>query len=153
MDEEQPLPVPEENSAMTRVLVVDDDDAIRTLVSRVFIRHGFYVETATDGAEAIVALDASSFDLMLLDLMMPHVDGIGVIEHLARSGRASPAVIVMTAAVPDILRRMDHQQIAAVIAKPFELPQLLRAAEEALQRRGRAASPAPTESAADPRAK
>ncbi|MCU1349183.1 MAG: transcriptional regulator [Acidobacteria bacterium] len=134
MDDE-PQSAIEERSATTRVLVVDDDDAIRTLVARVFVRRGFDVETAKDGADAIEALDARAFDLLLLDLMMPRVDGIGVIEHLAGRPDPAPRVIVMTAAVPDILKRMDHGQIAAVIAKPFELPELLRTAEEVLAAR------------------
>jgi CheY-like chemotaxis protein len=118
---------------MTRVLVVDDDDSIRTLVARVFLRRGFEVETANDGAEAIAALDSAHYDLLLLDLMMPRIDGIGVIEHLAqRNGGERPSVVVMTAAVPDILRRMDRSQIAAVITKPFELNELVEAGEQAL---------------------
>jgi CheY-like chemotaxis protein len=117
---------------MTRALVVDDDDSIRALVARVFLRHGFEVETATDGVEAIAALDAGHYDLLLLDLMMPRIDGIGVIAHLSRRNRPGPCVVVMTAAVPDILKRMDRTQVAAVITKPFELADLLRAAETAL---------------------
>jgi CheY-like chemotaxis protein len=129
---------------MTRVLVVDDDDAIRALVARVFLRHGFEVETASDGVEAIAALDGGSYDLLLLDLMMPRIDGIGVIEHLTQRQQPAPCVVVMTAAVPDILKRMDRAQIAAVITKPFELADLLNAAETALASRGgQAPSPAP----------
>jgi len=120
---------------VTRVLVVDDDDSIRTLVARVFQRRGYEVETANDGVEAIAALDASHFDLLLLDLMMPRIDGIGVIEHLARRDGEGPCVVVMTAAVPDILRRMDRTQIAAVITKPFELTELVEAGEAALSQK------------------
>lgn len=119
---------------MTRVLVVDDDASIRALVARVFLRHGFEVETASDGVEAIDALDASHYDLLLLDLMMPRIDGIGVIEHLSKRPGDRPRVVVMTAAVPDILRRMDRTQISSVITKPFELSDLLAAGEQALQK-------------------
>jgi two-component system response regulator MprA len=119
---------------MTRVLVVDDDAAIRTLVARVFLRQGYEVDTATDGVEAIEAVDRSRYDLMLLDLMMPRIDGIGVITHLGARNEPIPCIVVMTAAVPDILKRMDRRLIAAVITKPFELAELLRTADDALHR-------------------
>lgn len=133
---------------MTRVLVVDDDDAIRALVARVFQRRGFDVETATDGVEAIAALDAGDYDLMLLDLMMPRVDGIGVIDHLTKrdGDRPLPATVVMTAATPDILKRLDRSAVTSVITKPFELADLLAAGEAALSKHGggQAAPPAPS---------
>ncbi|HWS72302.1 MAG TPA: response regulator [Thermoanaerobaculia bacterium] len=127
MNEEQ-----ETGANAPRVLVVDDDDSIRALVARIFLRRGFAVETASDGVEAIAALDAAHYDLLLLDLMMPRVDGIGVIEHLSKRHGERPRVVMMTAAVPDILRRMDRSQVASVITKPFELSDLLAAGEQAL---------------------
>ncbi len=66
-----------------RVLVADDDPAIRTLVARIFVRRGYDVACASDGADAIQKLDHDPFDLLVLDLMMPRVDGVGVINHLA----------------------------------------------------------------------
>lgn len=133
---------------MTRVLVVDDDDAIRALVARVFQRRGFDVETATDGVEAVAALDAADYDLMLLDLMMPRVDGIGVIEHLTKrnDGRPLPAIVVMTAATPDILKRLDRTAVTSVITKPFELTDLLASGEAALAGNGGGQAPPPAPS-------
>jgi CheY-like chemotaxis protein len=115
-----------------RILVVDDDDAIRMLVTRLFQRRGYDVRSASDGADAIELLDAESFDLMILDLMMPRVDGIGVLDHLRASSRSSPRIIVMTAAVPNILARVPPEQIFKLITKPFDLDQLLQHADEAL---------------------
>jgi CheY-like chemotaxis protein len=116
-----------------RVLVADDDPAIRTLVARVFARRRFDVASVSDGAEAIRCLDSRTFDLVVLDLMMPRVDGIGVIDHLQKRGQAAPAILVMTAAVPDILRRLPENRVARVITKPFDLDQLIRLAEEAIR--------------------
>jgi CheY-like chemotaxis protein len=115
------------------VLVADDDPAIRMLVARVLVRQGYEVATATDGADAIVQLDQSRFDLLVLDLMMPRVDGIGVIAHLQSRGALTPPILVMTAAAPDILRRLPHDRIAKVITKPFDLEELMRDASEAIQ--------------------
>ena len=116
-----------------RVLVADDDPAIRALVSRVFVRRGYEVSSAFDGADAIERLDEGSFDLLVLDLMMPRVDGVGVINHLATRDAPKPAIVVMTAAVPDILRRLPRDQVVRVISKPFDLDQLTRYADEAIQ--------------------
>lgn len=117
-----------------RVLVADDDPAIRTLVSRVLAREGFEVVSASDGAEAMRCLDRETFDLVVLDLMMPRVDGIGVIKHLETRGGDKPPIVVMTAAVPDILRRLQVDRIARVIMKPFDLDQLIQFAGEAIGR-------------------
>jgi CheY-like chemotaxis protein len=121
------------SSARPRVLVADDDPAIRTLVSRVFVRRGYDVSSASDGADAIQKLDQEVFDLLVLDLMMPRVDGVGVINHLAARDAPRPAILVMTAAVPDILRRLPRDQVAKVISKPFDLDQLTQYADEAIR--------------------
>jgi CheY-like chemotaxis protein len=116
-----------------RVLVADDDPAIRALLARVFIRRGYEVLSASDGADAIQKLDQSSFDLLVLDLMMPRVDGVGVINHLAAREAPAPPILVMTAAVPDILRRLPREHVAKVISKPFDLDQLTQYADEAIR--------------------
>ena len=115
-----------------RILVVDDDEAIRMLVIRLFQRRGYDVRGASDGQEAIDILEHEEFDLMILDLMMPRVDGIGVIEHVAASSRPSPRIIVMTAAAPNIVTRVPEEKIWKVITKPFDLDVLLQHADEAL---------------------
>jgi CheY-like chemotaxis protein len=117
-----------------RVLVADDDPAIRTLVARIFGRRGYDVACASDGADAIQKLDHDEpFDLLVLDLMMPRVDGVGVINHLAKREGPRPAILVMTAAVPDILRRLPREHVAKVISKPFDLDQLTQYADEAIR--------------------
>ncbi len=116
-----------------RVLVADDDPAIRTLIARIFVRRGYDVACASDGADAILKLDHGPFDLLVLDLMMPRVDGVGVINHLAKREGPRPAILVMTAAVPDILRRLPREHVAKVISKPFDLDQLTQYADEAIR--------------------
>ncbi len=113
------------------VLIVDDDEAIRTLVVRLFARRGDAVQSAADGAAAIVCLEAHPFDLLVLDLMMPRTDGFGVLAYLAARGADRPRVIVMTAAVPVLVERVPTDLVAGVIAKPFNLADLLDLAEDA----------------------
>ena len=83
-----------------KVLVVDDDDAIRAMVERVLKREHFEVESARDGFEAIEKLTQNDYGAILLDLMMPRVDGHGVIRYLEKErDTPRPWIILMTANV------------------------------------------------------
>lgn len=115
-----------------KVLVADDDEAIRTLVTRLFARRGDTVQGATDGAAAITCLDAEKFDLLILDLMMPRTDGMGVLAHLRARSAPSPRIIVMTAAVPSLTASVPREQIVALVTKPFDIASLVRIADEAV---------------------
>lgn len=125
-----------DEGAGLRVLVADDDPAIRMLVARVLVRQGYDVSTAFDGADAIAQLEQNRYDLLVLDLMMPRVDGIGVIAHLQSRGEDKPPILVMTAAAPDILRRLPKERIAKIITKPFDLDELMRDANAAIHGTG-----------------
>lgn len=117
-----------------KVLVADDDETIRALVARLFTRRGDDVKTAFDGVAAVELLDAEPFDLLVLDLMMPRLDGLGVLEHLRNraDGASAPAVIVMSAAVPTLAAAVPQDQISAFLTKPFDLAALLKLAEDAV---------------------
>jgi CheY-like chemotaxis protein len=114
-----------------KVLVVDDDIAIRTLVTRVFTRRGDTVQSAVDGEAAIDCLKHHAFDLVVLDLMMPRTDGFGVLTYLSTLGGTRPKIIVMTAAVPGLVDKVPSEMVAGVLGKPFELNALLALAEKA----------------------
>lgn len=114
---------------MGKVLVVDDDQSIRDLLADVLREEGHQVVTARDGLEALQVLEHEGSFLVLLDLMMPRLDGVGVIQEMeSRPGmRDSNRVIVMSAAdrlfaLSSVLRRGF---IAEQIAKPFDLGLLL----------------------------
>jgi CheY-like chemotaxis protein len=111
-----------------RVLVVDDDNAIRTLLTTVLTRNGYSVESVHNGEEAIETIVGSEFDAIILDLMMPKVDGFEVIEQLERmegSERLKRCVIVLTAVSEKDLRKLDDSLVFRVIRKPFDLAELV----------------------------
>jgi len=121
---------------VVRILVVDDEPAIRALVARIAQRAGFDVDVARDGAEAIAKLDDGRFEVMILDLMMPNVDGYGVIEHVRTSGGQHPAIILISAADSAAFRRVDGSIVHSIIRKPFDidvLADLITAAAESRQ--------------------
>jgi CheY-like chemotaxis protein len=109
-----------------KVLVVDDDDAIRTMVERVLRRNHYDVESARDGCEAIEKLTRNDYSTILLDLMMPRIDGHGVLRFLENEhGEPAPPVIVMTANIPDVPDTAEAKSVFRVLPKPFDISQLL----------------------------
>ena len=112
-----------------RVLVVDDDDAIRAMVERVLKREQYEVESARDGFEAIEKLSEKDFTTVLLDLMMPRVDGHGVLRFLEERPQA-PAVIVMTANLQGAHETAAARPVFRVLSKPFDIRQLLAHVQE-----------------------
>jgi CheY-like chemotaxis protein len=131
-----------------RVLVVDDDEAIRTLTSHLFSRDGYEVETSVDGADAIAKLQETAFDLIILDLMMPRTDGVAVVDWISENA-PPPRIIVVTAAVPGIVDKLRTDLVWKVMAKPFNLQTLLQEAKDALRSESATApeNPQPSESA------
>ena len=113
-----------EQPAKKKVLVVDDDDAIRVMVERVLKREQFEVESARDGFEAIEKLTRNDYATILLDLMMPRVDGHGVLRYLEERP-APPSVIVMTANVNGAHETRDARPVFRILSKPFDILQLV----------------------------
>lgn len=121
----------ENNEKQVRVLVVDDEPSIRLLVSRALERNGFATDAASDGVEALQKLENGQFDLLILDLMMPRLNGLDVIEQLTESAGRPPKILVMTAASPSILRDLPVDRVQKIITKPFEIQTLIRSAIDA----------------------
>ena len=118
-----------------RVLVVDDDKAIRSLVATVLSKRGYSIEIARNGEEALAAIADCKFEVIILDLMMPKVDGFEVIEHLARTTpeTLTKCVIVLTAVASRELRKLDSSRVFRVIRKPFDLEELVSAVTECVE--------------------
>jgi DNA-binding response OmpR family regulator len=124
----------------SRVLVVDDEPAIRALVAKIVERAGHPVDTARDGAEAIEKLEQTEYAVIVLDLMMPNIDGYGLIEHLKVREGSKPAVIVVSAGDSGALRKLDGAMVHSILRKPFDIDVLgdlitaaVRSAEEQTQ--------------------
>jgi CheY-like chemotaxis protein len=105
----------------SRVLVVDDEPAIRALIAKIVQRAGFVVDTARDGAEAIEKLGGGDYSVLVIDLMMPNIDGYDVIDHIRTSSMPHPAIIVITAGDTASIRRLDPGMVHSVLRKPFDI--------------------------------
>lgn len=104
-----------------RVLVVDDEPAIRGLVQKIVERAGLDVDVAVDGADAIRKLSAGDYAVLVLDLMMPSVDGYSVIDAVRDLHGRRPAIIVITAADSSAIRQLDGTLVHSVLRKPFDI--------------------------------
>jgi DNA-binding response OmpR family regulator len=108
------------------VLVVDDDQALRGLFTALLTRKGFAVDTATDGRVAYDQLQLHTYSVILLDLMMPDVNGFELLEKLRRdSPTLLDRVIVMTGASQRSIDALDTAGIWGLIRKPFDIDQLV----------------------------
>ena len=110
------------------VLVVEDDPAIRRLVNMVLERAGYHVETAADGVEAVLKLGLADFCVIVLDLMMPNLDGFSFIETLAKNDPTRLRQIIITsAASPAVIKqRLGESEPFSVLSKPFNIEDLTR---------------------------
>lgn len=113
---------------MAEILVVDDDETNRELLRRRLARQGFEVTTAMDGRDALARLNAKPFDLVLLDILMPQMDGHQALQQM----KASPALrhipVIMISALDDLqsLVRCIEDGADDYLTKPFD-PVLLKA--------------------------
>ncbi len=109
------------------VLIVEDDAAIRRLVRLVLQRIGYNVDVAADGVEAVLRMGLVEFDVIILDLMMPNLDGFAFINTLeANDPERLRRIIVTSAASPAVIRERLEGQPFDLVAKPFDIHELTR---------------------------
>ena len=118
----------------TRVLYVDDEDALRELVKSQLEEEGYKVETADDGDTGIAMLGKQPFDVVLLDMRMPRVNGIEVLKHI-RAKKIPSRVIVLTA-VDDLSVAIEAVKNGAndYMTKPYDLAGLISSIQRVLSK-------------------
>jgi two-component system, OmpR family, response regulator MprA len=123
-----------------RILVVDDDPPLRRMLERTLVAEGYEVTSAADGGAALVSVERSPPDVIVLDVAMPALDGLAVCRRLRGKGLPTP-ILMLTArdAVPDRVAGLEAGADDYLI-KPFAVEELV-ARLRALLRRGADASP------------
>jgi DNA-binding response OmpR family regulator len=115
--------------AVRNVLVIDDDRALRGLFTTLLTKKGFTVDTAGDGRVAFDQMTKHSYSVILLDLMMPDVNGFELLERMERdSPLLLKRVIVMTGAAQRQVARVNASTVWDVIRKPFDIDHLVSSA-------------------------
>ena len=120
------------------LLIVDDDERIRSLLARFLVRNGFLVSTARDAAHARRLLAGPEFDLIVLDVMMPGEDGVSLTRHLRATGATPVMLLTAKGETPD---RITGLEAGAddYLSKPFEPRELLLRINAILRRMPEAA--------------
>ena len=112
-------------------MVVEDDDAIRTLLVTALHREHLEVDAASDGLEALRFATAAEYAVILLDLMLPRLNGADFLEALYQARPAVRSVVLVLTAFDDAgVARMLPQPVHAIIRKPFDVPQLVSIVSE-----------------------
>lgn len=130
------MPVQKLDGSGKRILVIDDDLAIRVLLQAVLRRMKFDVELAEDGAAGLEKLDGGNqYDLILLDLMMPRLNGYEFIERVSdpQSGER-PHIVVFTAAGKRGVDKIPPSAVCNSILKPFDLDTFIEIITDCLNR-------------------
>lgn len=109
-----------------RALVVEDDPAIRRLVEKLLTRSKIEIDTASDGRTAIDKLRAQPYSVLVLDLMVPELNGFEIIEFIRNEQLGIP-VAVVSAVSQQALTKLDLDIVKLVISKPFDVDEFTKA--------------------------
>jgi DNA-binding response OmpR family regulator len=121
---------------VARVLAVDDDPMILELLRAVLTPRGYEVVTAQNGGDAVMLLEASAIDVVLLDVGMPGVDGMSALRRI-RAAHPTLPVIMLTGNVDPAVGRATLQRGAFdYVTKPVDFDHLVRVLEAAVVQRG-----------------
>ena len=115
-----------------RILVVDDEASIRDLLSKTLALADYDVDVAPDGREAIERLRMLAYDLLITDLKMPGMDGLGVIREARRLKADLPVIIITGFSTEASAIEAANLGVAGYLTKPFRVPRVLAVAAKAL---------------------
>jgi two-component system phosphate regulon response regulator OmpR len=120
----------------TRALLIDDDQRLTALVSEYLQQHDFEVQVAGDGEHGLTALERSQFDVILLDLMLPGIDGLEVCRRIRGRAETAHLPVVMLTAKGDDVDKIVGLELGAddYLAKPFNPRELLARVRAVLRR-------------------
>lgn len=114
---------------MIRILLAEDDDAMRGYLARALERSGYDVTTASTGLEALEYVESGTFDLLLTDIVMPEMDGIELAQKAQKLDPA-PKIMFITGFAAVALQAADAMPEARLLSKPFHLKDLVNQVDE-----------------------
>lgn len=140
-------------TARVALLIVDDETPIRELLAKVAARAGFDVDTARDGVEALEMIGRKTYDIAIVDLMMPRLSGYELVQKISTL-QPRPTVLVATALTNGDTASLDDSMVRRVIRKPFDIKSvaeaLIETAKQIAEERQAVAAPASEPEATQP---
>jgi excisionase family DNA binding protein len=124
--------VPTAETERPRILVVDDEASIRDLLSKTLALADYDVDVAPDGRSAVERLRMLAYDLLITDLKMPGMDGLGVIREARRLKADLPVIIITGFSTEASAIEAANLGVAGYLTKPFRVPRVLAVAAKAL---------------------
>jgi len=121
---------------MARILIAEDDMAVQNFVARALTHRGHEVGAVGDGVQALEALQKKSYDLLITDIVMPGLDGIGLALKVARDYPQLPVLLMSGYSAERQRAHNLDELICKVVPKPFTLKQICDAADQALTEEG-----------------
>lgn len=121
-----------------RVLVIDDDANVRRMLGTALRNRSLHVDEAPDGLQALSLLAENRYAVVLLDLLMPHVDGFEVLDALGE-GANPPIVLVVSGADRRVIDQVDSNRIHGIVRKPFDPVEIADIVSACTEIRGRSA--------------
>ena len=120
------------NNARRRILIVEDEDDLRTLLGDVLDRAGYAIATASDGIEALAVLKQQEFDAAILDIQMPNMDGIELLKHITEHHPATRSIVLTGYA--DLRHASEAKKFGAAdfIGKPYTFEEIVGSLERSL---------------------
>jgi two-component system response regulator RegX3 len=119
-----------------RILVVEDEDAIRSGLVDVFVFHGYDVETADNGDDGLRLALGGNFDMILLDVMLPGVDGFEICNRIRQQDRRQPVIMLTAKSSDEDIVQGLTLGADDYVAKPFSVTQLVLRVQAVLRRAG-----------------
>ena len=117
---------------MPSILIVDDEPGVRSSLSGVLRDEGFEVEAAASGEECLERAARSTFDVIVLDVWLPGIDGLSVIREAKRLKSDLPVIIITGYSTEMAAIEAVNLGVSGYLTKPFRVPQVLAAAAKAI---------------------
>ena len=133
---------PSKRAGVASILIVDDEEHIRDLLSDTLAMRGYHIETAENGLSAIQVINDRPIDLILLDIRMPIKDGLGLLEEIKERLPRLPVIIVTGLASNEEVQEALQRGAFSCLRKPFEIDSIVEEVERALEERGKQESSA-----------
>ena len=120
--------------AGAHILIIEDDPSVRTLLDKSLTAKGYKISLVKDGVEGLTALESERPDLIVVDVMMPRLDGMTFVKAIKGNDSTSPIPVIFLTAKNDPRSMIDGINVGAkfYVTKPFQLDELVSKIEKAL---------------------